>query len=43
MGYQGKGIRQMIVYKMKEKYGHFHMQILTADGKTIDFTKKLVF
>ena len=41
--YQGKGIGQMIVAKMQEKYKHFHMQMLTADGKAIDFYKKVGF
>lgn len=41
--YQGKGIGKMIVAKMQEKYGHFHMQILTADGKSIDFYQKVGF
>ena len=39
-GYQGKGIGKMIVDKMQEKYSHFHMQMLTADGKAVDFYKK---
>ena len=30
----------MIVAKMQEKYGNFHMQMLTADGKAIDFYEK---
>jgi GNAT superfamily N-acetyltransferase len=38
--YQGKGIGKMICDKMQEKYGDFHMQMLTADGKSIDFYKK---
>ncbi|TDP02314.1 GNAT family N-acetyltransferase [Flavobacterium sp. 245] len=38
--YQGKGIGKMIVDKMQEKYSHFHMQMLTADGKAVDFYKK---
>lgn len=33
----------MIVDKMQEKYGSFHMQILVADGKAIDFYKKVGF
>ena len=33
----------MIVYKMQEKYGGFHMQMLTADGKAIDFYHKAGF
>ena len=37
---QGQGIGQMIVEKMQSIYGHFHMQMLTADGKAIDFYKK---
>jgi GNAT superfamily N-acetyltransferase len=41
--YQGKGIGQMIVEKMQEKYQSFHMQMLTADGKAIDFYKKVGF
>ena len=38
--YQGKGIGKMIFDKMQEKYSHFHMQMLTADGKAVDFYKK---
>lgn len=41
--YQGKGIGQLIVAKMQEKYGSFHMQMLTADGRAIDFYKKVGF
>lgn len=41
--YQGKGIGQMIVNKMQVKYGNFHMQMLTADCKAIDFYKKVGF
>lgn len=41
--YQGRGIGQMIMKKMKEKYANFHMQMLTADGKAIDFYKKAGF
>lgn len=41
--YQGKGIGQMIVAKMQEKYKDFHMQMLTADGMAIDFYKKVGF
>jgi ribosomal protein S18 acetylase RimI-like enzyme len=38
--YQGQGIGKMIVDKMQEKYSHFHMQMLAADGKAVDFYKK---
>lgn len=38
--YQGKGIGKMIMDKMQEKYSHFHMQMLTADGRSVDFYKK---
>lgn len=38
--YQGKGIGKLILDKMQEKYHHFHMQMLTADGKSVDFYKK---
>jgi ribosomal protein S18 acetylase RimI-like enzyme len=41
--YQGKGIGQMIMDKMQEKYNNFHMQMLTADGKAIDFYRKVGF
>lgn len=38
--YQGKGIGKMIFDKMQEKYQDFHTQMLTADGKAIDFYTK---
>ncbi|TJZ61520.1 GNAT family N-acetyltransferase [Sphingobacterium olei] len=41
--YHGKGIGQLIMAKMQEKYKDFHMQMLTADGKSIDFYKKIGF
>jgi len=41
--YQGKGIGELIVNKMQEIYAGFHMQMLTADGKAIDFYKKMGF
>lgn len=41
--YQGQGIGQMIVEKLQEKYRQFHMQMLVADGRAIDFYKKMGF
>ncbi|MBL7014387.1 MAG: GNAT family N-acetyltransferase [Candidatus Marinimicrobia bacterium] len=41
--YQGKGIGKMIMDKMQEKYKAFHMQMLTADGKAIEFYQKIGF
>ncbi|WP_456464339.1 GNAT family N-acetyltransferase [Lutibacter sp.] len=41
--YQGKGIGKMIMDKMQEKYKGFHMQMLTADEKAIDFYRKVGF
>jgi GNAT superfamily N-acetyltransferase len=41
--YQGLGIGRLIMGRMQEKYGHLHMQMLTADGKAIEFYKKLGF
>ncbi len=41
--YQGKGIGQLIVSKMKKIYADFHMQILCADQKAINFYKKNEF
>jgi GNAT superfamily N-acetyltransferase len=38
--HQGKGIGKRIIDKMQEKYSHFHMQMLTADGKAVSFYKK---
>ena len=41
--YQGKGIGRMIVDRFQKKYGNFHQQTLTADGKAIDFYEKCGF
>ena len=41
--YQGRGIGIRLLEKMQEKYGHFHMQVLTADGDTVEFYKKIGF
>ena len=38
--FQGQGIGQKIVGKMQEKYGSFHMQMLTADGRAVEFYEK---
>lgn len=38
--YQGKRVGHLIMDKMQEIYKSFHMQMLTADGKAIDFYKK---
>lgn len=38
--YQGKRIGEKILSKLQEKYKDFHMQMLTADGKAVDFYKK---
>ncbi|WP_286862471.1 MULTISPECIES: GNAT family N-acetyltransferase [Sphingobacterium] len=38
--YQSKGVGRLIMDKMQEIYKDFHMQMLTADGKAIDFYKK---
>ncbi|MEO0895195.1 MAG: GNAT family N-acetyltransferase [Bacteroidota bacterium] len=38
--YHGKGIGGLIVARMQEIYGSFHMQMLTADGKAIAFYEK---
>lgn len=35
--YQGKGIGSLIMKRMQEIYENFHMQMLTADGKALDF------
>lgn len=41
--YQGKGIGQKIMTKMQDKYQGFHMQMLTTDGKAINFYQKVGF
>ena len=41
--YQGKGIGKQIVQKLQETYQDFHMQMLTADGKAINFYQKMGF
>ncbi len=41
--YQGKGIGRMIFNRFQKKYGNFHQQTLTADGKAIDFYEKCGF
>lgn len=42
-GFQGKGIETMIMDRLQQKYAGFHQQMLVADGKAIDFYKKLGF
>jgi len=41
--YQGNGIGQKIMAKIQKKYKDFHMQMLVADGKAIDFYKNMGF
>jgi GNAT superfamily N-acetyltransferase len=41
--YQGHGIGKRIMEKMQEKYGQFHMQMLTADGRAVEFYEKIGF
>ncbi len=41
--YQNRGIGKMIMDRMQEKYGHFHMQMLTADEGAIKFYEKMGF
>jgi GNAT superfamily N-acetyltransferase len=41
--FQGKGVGGEIVRRLKKKYQSFHMHMLVADGKAIDFYKKCGF
>jgi len=41
--HQQRGIGRMIMDRMQEKYGHFHMQMLTADRKSVAFYQKMGF
>ena len=41
--YQGKGIGRKMMKAMQKKYGNYHQQMLTADGKAIEFYRKFGF
>lgn len=41
--FQGQGIGRLIVEKLQDRYQGFHMQMLTADGKAVDFYQKVGF
>lgn len=41
--FQGQGVGSEIVRRLKKKYESFHMHMLVADGKAIDFYKKCGF
>jgi GNAT superfamily N-acetyltransferase len=41
--HQGQGIGKKMMQAMQEKYAGFHQQMLTADGKAVDFYKSLGF
>ena len=41
--FQGQGIGRKMMMKMQEVYSGFHQQMLTADGRAIDFYKKSGF
>ena len=42
-GYHSKGIGKQLFDKLQESYAEFHMQMLTADGKAIQFYEKMGF
>jgi GNAT superfamily N-acetyltransferase len=41
--YQGKGVGSLIMAHFAKKYGHFHQQVLVADGQAVDFYAKCGF
>ena len=41
--FQGKGVGTEIMRRLKQKYETFHMQMLVADGRAIDFYEKCGF
>jgi GNAT superfamily N-acetyltransferase len=41
--YQRQGIGKQIMAAFARKYGHFHQQILVADGKAVDFYRQCGF
>ena len=41
--YQGQGIGSTMMRSLQSRYSDFHQQILTADGKAIEFYEQLGF
>jgi ribosomal protein S18 acetylase RimI-like enzyme len=41
--YQGRGIGTDLMGRMMKRYRGFHQQVLLADGRAVDFYKKLGF
>ncbi len=41
--FQGRGVGRKLMEAMKERYCGFHQQMLTADGKAIEFYKRMGF
>ena len=41
--YQGQGIGSAMMRSLQSRYSDFHQQILTADGKAIEFYEQLGF
>lgn len=41
--YQGRGIGKQIITALKQRYADLHMQMLVADGDTIQFYEKCGF
>ena len=41
--HQGKGIGRKMMQAMQDRYAGFHQQMLTADGRAVDFYKSLGF
>jgi GNAT superfamily N-acetyltransferase len=41
--FQGKGVGTEIVRRLRKKYDSFHMHMLVADGKAIDFYRSCGF
>jgi GNAT superfamily N-acetyltransferase len=41
--YQGKGIGTQLMRMLMKRYEGFHMQMLTADGRALDFYRKCGF
>ena len=41
--FHGIGVGKLLMNKFQKKYGHFHQQLLTADGNAIRFYEKCGF
>ena len=41
--FQGRGVGRKLMAAMQERYRGFHQQVLTADGKAVEFYRRMGF